>query len=100
MKRGARIFHRECWDLEGCYWRNTSERAQERVFRTGPRKMAMGTEWKKMFYEGGGGKRSDKILKGWKGVKKYFRKYQGNRGIGKIIISVLGKDILSRVVET
>lgn len=69
------------------------------MLRTGPRKMEIGTKWKKIFYEGEGGKRYEKILKRWKGVKKNFRKYQGNRGIGKIISSVLGKDILDRVVE-
>lgn len=30
---------------------------------------------------------------------KYFRKGQVKGGIGKIINSVLGKDVLSRVVE-
>lgn len=62
-------------------------------------KMAIVTKWKKVFYEGDGGKRYEKVLKGWKWVKKYLRKYQGNRGIGKIISSVLVKDILSRVVQ-
>lgn len=43
--------------------------------------MAIGTKWKKIFYEGDGGKKYKNFLKSWKGIMKYFRKDQMKRGL-------------------
>lgn len=54
---------------------------------------------KKISYEGDGGKKYKTFPRVWKGVMKYFRKDQVRGGTGKIINTVLGKDIFSRVIE-
>lgn len=43
--------------------------------------------------------KSETLLKDWKGIKKYFRNDQVKGRIDKIPNSVLGKDVLTGLVE-
>lgn len=46
---------------------------KDSVVTRGPRKMAIGAKWKKMFYEGDDGKKYKTFLEDWKRIMKYFR---------------------------